>query len=255
MGRLVYSVDKRVDRLIIIKREPNDKWGASRWLCKCDCGNEVVVSSSDLHRGHTRSCGCYRKETAKKNRCDAEKGENNPAKRLEVRIKISESLMGENNPMFGRTGENSPWFNRKHTEETRKIMSENHADFSGENNPFYNRNHTEETRRIISENHIDFNGGNNPNWQGGISFEPYSPEFNEKLKNKIRERDNYTCQLCGEYGRDVHHIDYNKKNCSPDNLITLCNRDNAKVNFNRSQWEIYFRLYLMLMKSEVNNHG
>ena len=37
------------------------------WLCKCDCGNETIVESSDLKRkyGGTKSCGCYRKEKVK----------------------------------------------------------------------------------------------------------------------------------------------------------------------------------------------
>lgn len=33
--------------------------------CKCDCGNEVIVRSSYLRSGKTRSCGCYRKEVTK----------------------------------------------------------------------------------------------------------------------------------------------------------------------------------------------
>lgn len=32
--------------------------GASKWLCKCDCGNETVVASSDLKNNHICSCGC-----------------------------------------------------------------------------------------------------------------------------------------------------------------------------------------------------
>lgn len=31
-----------------------------RWLCRCDCGSEPIVSSEHLRSGHTRSCGCRR---------------------------------------------------------------------------------------------------------------------------------------------------------------------------------------------------
>lgn len=32
------------------------------WLCKCDCGNFVVVNGDKLISGHTKSCGCLVKE-------------------------------------------------------------------------------------------------------------------------------------------------------------------------------------------------
>ena len=34
--------------------------GPTKWLCKCDCGNEFVVSQSALLTGNTRSCGCLK---------------------------------------------------------------------------------------------------------------------------------------------------------------------------------------------------
>lgn len=34
----------------------------STWECICDCGGMSVVSGSNLMRGHTVSCGCYRLE-------------------------------------------------------------------------------------------------------------------------------------------------------------------------------------------------
>ncbi len=88
-------------------------------------------------------------------------------------------------------------------------------------------------------------GKKHPNWQGGISFEPYTIDWNETLKKAIRERDSYTCQLCGKpqntkKQHTVHHIDYNKKNCNPDNLITLCHNCHSKTGFNRNKWKKYF---------------
>ncbi len=83
---------------------------------------------------------------------------------------------------------------------------------------------------------------NNPNWRGGISFEEYSMDFNDELKNKIRERDHFICMSCGisesEEVRalNVHHIDYNKKNNVSTNLISLCGSCHGKSHFNRRYW-------------------
>lgn len=49
---------ERVGRLVVIERAENDKHGSSQWLCKCDCGGQVVVSLN----GGAKSCGCLRKE-------------------------------------------------------------------------------------------------------------------------------------------------------------------------------------------------
>lgn len=32
------------------------------WLCRCECGNERIHSTSNLKAGDTLSCGCYRTE-------------------------------------------------------------------------------------------------------------------------------------------------------------------------------------------------
>lgn len=81
-------------------------------------------------------------------------------------------------------------------------------------------------------------------WKGGISFEPYSVDWTKTLKISIRERDKYTCRICGKHQEDivfpVHHIDYNKKNCNTDNLILLCLSCHAKTNINRNYWINYF---------------
>lgn len=51
---------KRFGRLLVIQYA-----GDSKWVCRCDCGNELTVSSSNLRSGGTSSCGCYRRETAR----------------------------------------------------------------------------------------------------------------------------------------------------------------------------------------------
>lgn len=82
---------------------------------------------------------------------------------------------------------------------------------------------------------------NNPNWRGGISFEHYSDSWTKILKFSIKKRDKFICNICGKNKKlVVHHIDYNKKNCNPDNLITLCVNCHAKTNFKRDNWIKYF---------------
>lgn len=41
----------------------------AQWWCKCDCGNPelVLIRGINLKNGHTKSCGCFHKETAKQN--------------------------------------------------------------------------------------------------------------------------------------------------------------------------------------------
>lgn len=83
------------------------------------------------------------------------------------------------------------------------------------------------------------------NWQGGKSFEQYPADWTKTLKRSIRERDNYTCKLCNKLQTDdtfhIHHIDYDKKNCNPNNLITLCKNCHCKTNFKRNKWKEYLK--------------
>lgn len=55
-------VGKIFNRLTIIKYAYSDKSRKACWLCKCECGNEVIVDTHRLKNGNTKSCGCYKIE-------------------------------------------------------------------------------------------------------------------------------------------------------------------------------------------------
>jgi len=98
------------------------------------------------------------------------------------------------------------------------------------------------------------------NWQGGKTEILYPLEWTAELREFIRERDGNTCQLCGKTKKEenrnlsVHHIDYNKQNCNPKNLIALCGGCNVKVNYNRASWGFIF-LWDKLWEDQITDEG
>lgn len=99
-----------------------------------------------------------------------------------------------------------------------------------------------------------FVGEKNPAWLGGKSFEPYTKEFNNIFRLKIKQRDGFICLKCGMKEEDsaklfgkglsIHHINYDKKLSINENCCTLCVRCNAEVNTNRNSWTKFFQSIL-----------
>lgn len=48
-------------RLTVLKISHRQK-SKIYWLCKCECGEQVSVSGTNLKTGHTVSCGCFQSE-------------------------------------------------------------------------------------------------------------------------------------------------------------------------------------------------
>lgn len=64
MGKIIDLTGKRFGRLTVIeKAEKKDKYNNIYWNCKCDCGNFRCVSTRNLNRGDTKSCGCLKHES------------------------------------------------------------------------------------------------------------------------------------------------------------------------------------------------
>lgn len=104
--------------------------------------------------------------------------------------------------------------------------------------------------RTLSESRL---GNANPNYIEGLIRE-YPIEFNNILKESIRERDEHICQICGksqlENGKklDVHHIDYDKYNLNPENLISLCMSCHMKTNPKKNR-ETYIEFFSILKET------
>ncbi len=64
----------------------------------------------------------------------------------------------------------------------------------------------------------------------------------EKTYNKVMQRDNYKCRLCGtSFNLNEHHIVYKSEDRKlinePTNLIVLCTKCHALVHSNKHYWQ------------------
>ena len=58
MPNFIDITGQRFGRLIALKQAGLSKSRSVLWLCRCDCGVTVIVSSGNLRGGNSRSCGC-----------------------------------------------------------------------------------------------------------------------------------------------------------------------------------------------------
>lgn len=61
-------IGERFTRLLVVESAGQGKHGRSLWLCKCDCGNERIISTGDLKAKRRLSCGCLRKQMVSERR-------------------------------------------------------------------------------------------------------------------------------------------------------------------------------------------
>lgn len=66
MTKALDLTGKKFGRLTVIKRVENNKWNKAQWLCKCDCGNEIIARCDYLVQNRTTSCGCYNRDVKTK---------------------------------------------------------------------------------------------------------------------------------------------------------------------------------------------
>lgn len=60
--KVIDMTGQRFGKLTVLTRAENSNSGKARWLCRCDCGTETIVSRDNLIHGRHISCGCVRKQ-------------------------------------------------------------------------------------------------------------------------------------------------------------------------------------------------
>jgi len=198
-------------------------------------------------------------DEAKENmRASAKRGDDNPSRRLDVKAKISTKMKGRTFSDITRKKMSERAKGRKPSEETKaKIQA---TRLYGDDNPA----RRPEIRKLISEKNkgrevseqtrvnmsivslLRFQDKTkHPRWKGGASKDPYCSVWkNKEYKRDLMERDGFECKNPDCWNTTerltLHHIDYDKENCHPSNLITICGSCNARANSNRDYWrEIY----------------
>lgn len=132
-----------------------------------------------------------------------------------------------------------PMFGKKQSAEARAGMSRNHGTA-----PRHTTHHAEETKQRISRNRRGKAlGAGNPNWRGGVTPENarlrHSPECFD-WRRAVFERDNFTCQHCGQRGGliNAHHkkswarhpeLRFDASN--GETLCDVCHREEHKLSY------------------------
>ncbi len=232
---------------MIIKEWVKQEQG--KHFCHCGCNHPIKI----IPQYHKPAVGIPSFISGHQNR-----GKNNPNYKKHTSFETIQLMKDhlpdrrrENNPMFGvhRYGEDAPFYNKSHTEKTRNKMS-----IKKKNKPCL-----ETTRKKISDGHIGkFKGEKHPNWKGGITklqSQIRNSMFYNIWRKEVFQRDNYTCQKCGQVGEvlHAHHIklfsktlkEYNIKtleeaeSCKAlwdiNNGITLCKRHHKEKHFKKEE--------------------
>jgi len=126
-----------------------------------------------------------------------------------------------------------------HSDETRKKIS---SSITGDKNPFYGKHHSKELKEKISKLSSSRTGDKSGRWKGGITPKYLKIRHSKKYSNwrfSVFERDNFTCQICGNKNIYLHadHIKpfayFPKLRFDINNGRTLCIKCHYFVTWNK----------------------
>jgi len=66
MGKIKDEIGNKYGKLTVLEKL-DIRSRDTKWICKCDCGNEIIVPGKSLRSGNTKSCGCLTYKHGKTN--------------------------------------------------------------------------------------------------------------------------------------------------------------------------------------------
>ena len=189
MGRAIDLTGKEFGRLTVIEKRGSDKHGNAMWLCKCECGNEVIVRSSNLRNGNTVSCGCYNRDKIKEQWKDEEF-------RKKQNEKVKET--------FKELWKDEAFRNMQ----SNKLSERNKEKWKDEE---YRNMQSNKMREMVKELWKDEEMKWKMHYKGGITpiseYLRHLPIVKQWLDD-CKKQANYTCELTGKVGGELntHHL-------------------------------------------------
>jgi group I intron endonuclease len=111
--------------------------------------------------------------------------------------------------------------NHKLADETKQILSKiKTGKYTGSQNPFYGQKHTEETRKIMSQKHYDCNGEKNPNYG-----KKHTAESKEKMRTSRQGKHILQYDLNGNFIKEWEYMSLARQEYNLDkrSLQKACN--------------------------------
>lgn len=200
-------INKKYNKLTILSvvKDDSEMW-KTKVLCKCECGNEKVITLSNITNGRTKSCGCIRKENGHKQGANKKTHGQSKTSLYNIYYAMVNRCHKENSTVYNSYGARGI-----------KVCDEWLNDFES----FYNWSYANGYKQGLSIDRINNNGNYEPNNCRWVDMSVQSTNKRNTIyltyNNKTQSMKQWANELGLNYGNFKYRI--RDKNMSIDEAI------------------------------------